>query len=81
MMFGRILALIIRYKTIFLWFFSKVVKYILLAVSTDSFWGFFSNFLIENNTTPFFGVLSIILSAVVLWDVLFRGQLGLTMSF
>ena len=27
------------------------------------------------------GVLNIILSAVVLWDVLFRGQLGLTMSF
>ena len=26
-------------------------------------------------------MLNIILSAVVLWDVLFRGQLGLTMSF
>ena len=25
--------------------------------------------------------LNIILSAVVLWDILFRGQLGLTMSF
>ena len=52
-----------------------------MAISSNTFWGFFSNFLIENNTTPYIGVLSIILSAVVLWDVLFRGQLGLTMSF
>ena len=35
----------------------------------------------SNNEFGIWSVLNIILSAVILWDVLFRGQLGLTMSF
>ena len=80
-MFGRILALIIRYKTISFGSFPRLLSIFYWPSVQILFWGFFSNFLIENNTTPYIGVLSIILSAVVLWDVLFRGQLGLTMSF
>ena len=43
-------------------------------------WGFMSQFLYANSSYVFraFGVL---LAAVMLWDVLFRGQLGLSMSF
>ncbi len=43
-------------------------------------WGFMSQFLYVNSSYVFraFGVL---LAAVMLWDVLFRGQLGLSMSF
>ena len=43
-------------------------------------WGFMSQFLYSNSSYVFraFGVL---LAAVMLWDVLFRGQLGLSMSF
>src|SRR5580704_6097235 len=43
-------------------------------------WGFMSQFLFSNSSYVFraFGVL---LAAVMLWDVLFRGQLGLSMSF
>src|SRR5260370_26350560 len=43
-------------------------------------WAFMSQFLYSNSSYVFraFGVL---LAAVMLWDVLFRGQLGLSMSF
>jgi len=43
-------------------------------------WGFMSQFLYSNSSYVYraFGVL---LAAVMLWDVLFRGQLGLSMSF
>jgi ABC-2 type transport system permease protein len=43
-------------------------------------WGFMSQFLYTNSGYVYraFGVL---LAAVMLWDVLFRGQLGLSMSF
>ena len=43
-------------------------------------WGFMSQFLYANSNYVFraFGVL---LAAVMLWDVLFRGQLGLSISF
>ena len=80
-MFGRILALIIRYKTISFGSFPRLLSIFYWPSVQILFWGFFTNFLIENNSSNFIGVLSIILSAVVLWDVLFRGQLGLTMSF
>jgi ABC-2 type transport system permease protein len=43
-------------------------------------WGFMSQFLMTNSSwvARAFGVL---IAAVLLWDVLFRGQLGLSMSF
>jgi len=43
-------------------------------------WGFMSQFLMTNSTwvARAFGVL---IAAVLLWDVLFRGQLGVSMSF
>ena len=43
-------------------------------------WGFISQFLITNSSwvAQAFGVL---LAAVILWDVLFRGQLGVSVSF
>ena len=80
-MFGRIFALIIRYKTISFGSFPRLLSIFYWPSVQILFWGFFSNFLIQNNSSSVFNVLSIILSAVVLWDVLFRGQLGLTMSF
>ena len=45
------------------------------------FWGFFTNYFYQINEFNIWSTLNIILSAVVLWDVLFRSQLGLSMSF
>jgi ABC-2 type transport system permease protein len=43
-------------------------------------WGFISQFMVTNSTwvAQAFGVL---IAAVILWDVLFRGQLGVSVSF
>ena len=45
------------------------------------FWGFFTNYFYQINEFNIWSSLNVILSAVVLWDVLFRSQLGLSMSF
>ena len=43
-------------------------------------WGFMSKFLYANSSYVF-RAFCVLLAAVMLWDVLFRGQLGLSMSF
>ncbi len=80
-MFSRILALLIRYKYISFGSIPRLISIFYWPSVQILFWGFFTNFLISNNSYSGLGVLNIILSAVVLWDILFRGQLGLTMSF
>ena len=80
-MFSRILALLIRYKNISFGSIPRLISIFYWPSVQILFWGFFTNFLISNNSYTGLGILSIILSAVVLWDILFRGQLGLTMSF
>lgn len=80
-MFQRILALLIRYKTISFGSIPRLISIFYWPSVQILFWGFFTNFLISNNNFGSWSALNIILSAVVLWDVLFRGQLGLTMSF
>ena len=80
-MFNRISALLIRYKTISFGSFPRLISIFYWPSVQILFWGFFTNFLVSDSNLSSLGVLNIILSAVVLWDVLFRGQLGLTMSF
>ena len=55
LMFGRIFALIIRYKTISL-VLSKGVSIFYWPSVQILFWGFFSNFLIQNNSSSVFNV-------------------------
>ena len=80
-MFSRIIALLIRYKNISFGSIPRLISIFYWPSVQILFWGFFTNFLISNNSYIGLGILNIILSAVVLWDILFRGQLGLTMSF
>ena len=80
-MFSRIVALLIRYKNISFGSFPRLISIFYWPSVQILFWGFFTNFLISNNSYSGLGILNIILSAVILWDILFRGQLGLTMSF
>ena len=80
-MFSRIIALLIRYKNISFGSIPRLISIFYWPSVQILFWGFFTNFLISNNSYSGLGILNIILSAVILWDILFRGQLGLTMSF
>ena len=80
-MFIRIYALLVRYKNISFGSFPRLISIFYWPSVQILFWGFFTNFLINNSSLGVWNALNIILSAVVLWDVLFRGQLGLSMSF
>ncbi len=80
-MINRILALLIRYKNISFGSFPRLLSVFYWPTVQILFWGYFTNFFMSNNSFGAWSALNIILSAVVLWDVLFRGQLGLTMSF
>jgi ABC-2 type transport system permease protein len=80
-MINRILALLIRYQNIAFGSFPRLVSIFYWPTVQILFWGFFTNFFMTNENFGIWSSLNIILSAVVLWDVLFRGQLGLTMSF
>ena len=80
-MFQRILGLLIRYKNISFGSIPRLISVFYWPSVQILFWGFFTNFLINNSSLGVWNALNIILSAVVLWDVLFRGQLGLSMSF
>ena len=43
-------------------------------------WGFLSQFL-ATNSSYIAGAFGVLISGVMLWDVLFRGQLGFSLSF
>ena len=80
-MINRILALLIRYKNISFGSFPRLLSIFYWPTVQILFWGYFTNFFMSNGSFGIWSALNIILSAVVLWDVLFRGQLRLTMSF
>ena len=80
-MFKRIYGLLVRYKNISFGSIPRLISIFYWPSVQILFWGFFTNFLISNGSFEMWSAINIILSAVVLWDVLFRGQLGLSMSF
>ena len=80
-MINRIIALLIRYKNISFGSFPRLLSIFYWPTVQILFWGYFTNFFMSNESFGIWSALNIILSAVVLWDVLFRGQLGLTISF
>ena len=80
-MLNRILALLIRYQNIAFGSFPRLLSIFYWPTVQILFWGYFTNFFMSNDNFGIWSALNIILSAVVLWDILFRGQLGLTMSF
>ena len=80
-MINRILALMIRYYNIALGSVPRLISIFYWPSVQILFWGFFTNYFYQINDFNIWSTLNIILSAVVLWDVLFRSQLGLSMSF
>ncbi len=80
-MINRIVALIMRYQNIALGSVPRLLSIFYWPSVQILFWGFFTNYFYQINEDNIWSTLNIILSAVVLWDVLFRSQLGLSMSF
>ena len=80
-MFGRIYALISRYTSISITSFPRLLSIFYWPSIQILLWGFFTNFLESSDVSFELNSVSFLLSAVILWDILFRGQLGLSMTF
>jgi ABC-2 type transport system permease protein len=78
--FTRIGAMVIRHLYVLRGSWPRLLELAYWPTMQMIIWGFITVFLYTNSTwvARAFGVL---LSAVMLWDVLFRGQLGFTLSF
>jgi ABC-2 type transport system permease protein len=76
----RILAMVLRHLYVLRGSWPRLVELAYWPTMQMIIWGFITLFLYTNSSwvARAFGVL---LSAVMLWDVLFRGQLGFTLSF
>lgn len=77
---GRVWAMLLRYLFLLRSSWPRALELLYWPTLQMVIWGFMSQFLYVNSNYVFraFGVL---LAAVMLWDVLFRGQLGLSISF
>lgn len=77
---GRIGAMVLRYVYLIRGSWPRIVELAYWPTMQMIMWGFITQFLMghSNFIAQAFGIL---LSGVLLWDVLFRGQLGVAMSF
>ena len=78
--FSRVWTMMLRYLYLLRSSWPRTVELAYWPTLQMIIWGFMSQFLMTNSSwvARAFGVF---LAAVLLWDVLFRGQLGLSMSF
>ena len=77
---GRVWAMLLRYLYILRSSWPRTLELLYWPTLQMLIWGFMSQFLRQNSSyvAQAFGVL---LGAVMLWDLLFRSQLGLSISF
>ncbi len=77
---ARVWAMLLRYLYILKSSWPRTIELLYWPTLQMLIWGFMSQFLRQNSTyvAQAFGVL---LGAVMLWDLLFRSQLGLSISF
>jgi ABC-2 type transport system permease protein len=77
---GRVYAMLLRYLYLLRSSWPRALELVYWPTIQMILWGFMTQFLMTNSTyvARAFGVL---LAAVLLWDVLFRTQLGVSMSF
>tara|TARA_A100001015_G_scaffold314898_1_gene425459 strand:+ start:2083 stop:2874 length:792 start_codon:yes stop_codon:yes gene_type:complete len=80
-MFTRVYAMLSRYKVLITGSFPRMLSIFYWPSIQIILWGFFTNFLISIDNIETQNSFSFLLSAIILWDVLFRGQLGLSMTF
>ncbi len=77
---NRIYAMILRYWYLLKDSWPRIVELVYWPTVQLLMWGFISKYL-ASQTDLFAQAFGLFLSAVLLWDVLFRGQLGVSLSF
>lgn len=78
--FSRVGAMVLRYLFLIRSSWPRVVSMFYWPTLQILIWGFITLFLIENSSY-FARAAGILIGAVMLWDVMFRGQLGFSLSF
>ena len=76
----RIAAMVVRYLYLLRGSWPRVVELIYWPTVQMILWGFISQFLAGNSSWVAQGA-GVLIAAVLLWDVLFRGQLGVSLAF
>ncbi len=77
---ARIGAMVLRYVYLLRGSWPRIVELAYWPLMQVVLWGFISKFLATNSTWVAQGA-GVLIGAVLLWDVLFRGQLGFSISF
>jgi ABC-2 type transport system permease protein len=77
----RIHAMLLRHFYILRGSPARLVEIIYWPTIQMVLWGFISQFFAHQNITPMSVALGTLLGAVMLWDFLFRSQLGVSLSF
>ncbi len=76
----RAAAMILRYTYLMRTSWPRIIELAYWPTVQMIMWGFMTQFL-ANQTSYVAQAFGVLLSAVLLWDVLFRGQLGVSLSF
>lgn len=77
---NRIAAIVLRHWYLIAGSWPRLLDLVYWPTVQVIIWGFIQTFLMQHSTF-FVQAFGILLGAVMLWDVLFRGQLGLSLSF
>lgn len=77
---GRVGAMVLRYVYILRGSWPRIVELAYWPLMQVVLWGFISKFLATNSSWVAQGA-GVLIGAALLWDVLFRGQLGFSISF
>jgi ABC-2 type transport system permease protein len=77
---GRVNAMLLRYLYLLRSSWPRALELIYWPTIQMIVWGFMTEFL-QTNSSYVARAFGVLLAAVLLWDVLFRGQLGVSMSF
>lgn len=78
---NRIYAMLLRHFYILRGSPTRVIEILYWPAVQMILWGFMSQFFANQNLTPLSYALGVLLGAVILWDFLFRTQLGVSLSF
>jgi ABC-2 type transport system permease protein len=77
---GRVGAMVMRYGYLLRGSWPRIIELAYWPTVQMVMWGFMTTFL-AGHTAYVANAFGVLLSAVLLWDVLFRGQLGVSLSF
>ena len=76
----RVAAMVLRYWYLLRSSFARLIELIYWPTVQMLMWGFLQTYL-AGQTEPLRAAGGVLIGAVMLWDILFRGQLGFSISF